>query len=206
MTTDSKTRFTLIPDTATIDATRTALESRGFSVEVTDTLDEARHAALARIPEGASVMTHTSVTVDQAGISAAIDEGHYGSARTALAALDWETQRDEQKAVVAKAQVALGSVHAVTEDGILMIASASGSQLGAYLYTAEQVIFVVGVQKIVPDLATAHERVYQHTLPLEDIRARAAYGVPSSVNKILEIRQERPGRIHVVLVRQNVGY
>ena len=55
-------------------------------------------------------------------------------------------------------------------------------------------------------LAAAHERVYQHSLPLEDVRAQAAYGQHSQVGKILEIHQELPGRIHIVLIRQQVGF
>ncbi|HXL16516.1 MAG TPA: hypothetical protein VN961_03235 [Streptosporangiaceae bacterium] len=59
---------------------------------------------------------------------------------------------------------------------------------------------------LVPDLAAAHQRIYQHSLPLEDARAQAAYGQHSSVGKVLEIHQELPGRIHIVLIRQPVGF
>jgi hypothetical protein len=68
------------------------------------------------------------------------------------------------------------------------------------------VIFVVGAQKLVSNLATAHQRIYQHSLPLEDARAQVAYGQHSQVGKILEIHQEMPGRIHIVLIRQRVGF
>ena len=87
-------------------------------------------------------------------------------------------------------------MHAVTRDGTLVIASASGSQLASHAWGAANVIFVVGAQKLVPTLAAAHERIYQHSLPLEDARAQAAYGQHSQVAKILEIHQELPGRIH----------
>ena len=97
-------------------------------------------------------------------------------------------------------------MHAVTRDGTLVIASASGSQLASYAWGAANVIFVVGAQKLVPDLAAAHERIYTHSLPLEDARAQAAYGQHSQVGKILEIHTELPGRIEVVLIRQQVGY
>ena len=56
-----------------------------------------------------------------------------------------------------------------------------------------------------PD-AAAHERIYTHSLPLEGARAQAAYGQHSQVGKILEIHTELPGRIHVVLIRQQVGF
>ena len=81
-----------------------------------------------------------------------------------------------------------------------------GSQLASYAWGAAKVIFVVGAQKLVPTLAAAHERIYTHSLPLEDARAQAAYGQHSQVGKILEIHTELPGRIHVVLIRQRVGY
>jgi len=97
-------------------------------------------------------------------------------------------------------------VHAVTRDGTLVIASASGSQLASYAWGAANVIFVVGAQKLVPTPEAARERVYSHSLVLEDARAVVAYGQHSSVGKILEIHSELPGRIHIVLIRQAVGY
>ena len=121
-------------------------------------------------------------------------------------ALDFATQLQEMKAIGGQPDYALGSVHAVTRDGTLVIASASGSQLASYAWGAANVIFVVGAQKLVPTLEAARERIYQHSLQLEDARAYAAYGQHSHVGKILEIHQELPGRIHVVLIRQPVGF
>jgi hypothetical protein len=184
-----------------------ALERRGFSVRVVDDLDAARAAVLARIPTGASVMTNTSVTLDQTGIAAAInDHGLYDSARQRMLSVDAATQRQRMKAIAGEADFALGSVHAVTQDGALFIASATGSQLAAYAWGAMNVIFVVGAQKLVPDAGAARERILNHCLRLEDDRARAVYGQGSSIGKILEIHQESPGRIHIVLIRQRVGF
>ena len=200
-------RFTTLPDEQVIASAVTALEEHGFSVEVVDDLDAARQAVLARIPHGSSVMTNTSVTLDQAGIADAINDGErYDSARNRMFALDFATQAQEMKAIGGQPDYALGSVHAVTRDGTLVIASASGSQLASYAWGAANVIFVVGAQKLVPTLEAAHERIYQHSLVLEDARAIAAYGQHSSVGKILEIHQELPGRIHIVLIRQVVGF
>ena len=200
-------RFTTLPDESNLQATVVALEEHGFSVEVVGDLDAARQAVLARIPEGSSVMTNTSITVAETGIADAInDGGPYESARNAMFALDFATQAQEMKAIGGQPDYALGSVHAVTRDGTLVIASASGSQLASYAWGAANVIFVVGAQKLVPTLAAAHERIYQHSLPLEDARAQAAYGQHSQVGKILEIHTELPDRIHVVLIRQQVGY
>jgi acyl-CoA hydrolase len=200
-------RFTTLPDERALASTVTALEEHGFSAEVVDDLDAARAAVLARIPRGSSVMTNTSVTLAETGIADAVnDSGDYDSARRAMAELDFATQLREMKAIGGQPDYALGSVHAVTRDGTLVIASASGSQLASYAWGAANVIFVVGAQKLVPTLEAARDRIYQHSLVLEDGRAIAAYGQRSSVGKILEIRQELPGRIHVVLVRQAVGF
>jgi acyl-CoA hydrolase len=206
-TTTTPDRFTTLPDEQTLALTVTALEEHGFSVEIVDNFGAARAAVLARIPYGSSVMTNTSVTLAETGITDAVnDGGPYESARNAMFALDFATQAQEMKAIGGQPDYALGSVHAVTRDGTLVIASASGSQLASYAWGAANVIFVVGVQKLVPTLEAAHQRIYQHSLKLEDARAQAAYGQHSSVGKILEIHQELPGRIHIVLIRQVVGF
>jgi acyl-CoA hydrolase len=206
-TTKTPDRFAALPDEDTLAATVTALEEHGFSVEVVDDLDAAREAVLARIPDGSSVMTNTSVTLQEAGITDAVnDSGHYDSARAKMAGLDFATQLQEMKAIGGQPDYALGSVHAITRDGVLVIASASGSQLASYAWGAANVIFVAGAQKLVPTLEAARDRIYSHSLVLEDGRAVAAYGQHSYVGKILEIHAELPGRIHIVLVRQPAGF
>jgi hypothetical protein len=207
-TTAAPDRFTSLPDEHALAATVVALEEHGFSVEVADDLDAARATVLARIPEGSSVMTNTSVTLAETGIADAINDGggRWESARNKMLALDFATQAQEMKAIGGQPAYALGSVHAITADGTLVIASASGSQLASYAWGAANVIFVVGAQKLVPTLDAAHQRIYQHSLPLEDARAQAAYGQHSQVGKILEIHQELPGRIHIVVIRRQVGF
>jgi hypothetical protein len=206
-TTHAADAYTVLPDDETLTATVVALEEHGFSVEVVDDLDAAREAVLARIPEGSVVMTNTSVTLQETGIAPAIDDGgQYESARNRMMALDFATQLPEMKAIAGQPDYALGSVHAVSRDGTLVIASASGSQLASYAWGATNVIFVVGAQKLVPNLEAARERIIEHSLKLEDARAYAAYGQNSRVGKILEIHQEDPGRIHVVLIRRAIGF
>jgi len=206
-TTATPDRFTTLPDEDTLAATVVALEEHGFSVEVVDDLDVARQAVLARIPQGSSVMTNTSVTLAETGIADAInDGGQWESARNKMFALDFATQAQQMKAIGGQPDYALGGVHAITAGGTLVIASASGSQLASYAWGAANVIFVVGTQKLVPDLDTAHERIHRHCLALEDARAREVYGQGSRVGKLLEIHEDDPGRIHVVLIRLSVGF
>jgi len=206
-TTNASERYTALPDDQTLATTAVALEEHGFSVDVVDDLDAARDTVLSLIPEGASVMTNTSVTLEKTGIADAInDGGPYDSARNRMFALDFATQGQEMKAIGGQPDYALGSVHAVTRDGTLVIASASGSQLASYAWGAANVIFVVGAQKLVSTAEAARERIIEHSLILEDARAYAAYGQNSFIGKVLEIHQEQPGRIHVVLIRQSVGF
>ena len=206
-TIEASSRYTGLPDEETLAETVVALEEHGFSVDVVDDLDEARAVVLRHIPAGSTVMTNTSITLELTGIADAVNgDGTYESARAKMSTLDYATQLQEMKAVAGQPEYALGSVHAVTKDGTLVIASASGSQLASYAWGAAKVIFVVGTQKLVPDLDAAHHRVFEHSLKLENARAFEAYGQSSHVGKLLEIYEEEPGRIHVVLIQQSVGF
>jgi L-lactate utilization protein LutB len=206
-TTHASTSYTALPDGQTVADTVAALEAHGFDVHVVDDLDEAREVVLGLIPAGSSVMTNASVTLTETGIAEAVDGGGpYDSVRTRLNELDVATQAREMKAIAGQPDYSLGSVHAITRDGTLVIASASGSQLASYAWGADHVAFVVGMQKLVPTLEAALERICEHSLPLEDARAWAAYGQHSRVGKILTIYEDTPGRIHVVLVQRAVGF
>ena len=200
-------QFDALPDEDTLAATVEALERHGVGVEVVDDLASARETVLARIPQGASVLTNRSVTLDETGITDAIDHsGQYKSVRTTLGLPDAVSHAQETRSLAGQPQYALGSVHAITQDGIMLVASATGSQLGSLAWGATNVILVSGSQKVVPDLTTARRRLFEHSLTLENARVQVVYGEHSHIGKLLEIRQELPGRIHLVLIRQLVGY
>jgi hypothetical protein len=204
---DAPDRFNALPDAETLAVTVAALRERGFSAETVDDLDAAREAVLDRIPHGSLVITNPSVTLEETGIADAINSsGAYGSAREKLSTLDRATQLREMKELFVLPDFSLGSVHAVTRDGVLVIASALGSQLAAYAWGAANIILVVGAQKLVPDLEAAHTRIREYCLQLENERALEVYGTGSRIGKILEIHQEDPGRIHVILVRASIGF
>lgn len=86
------------------------------------------------------------------------------------------------------------------------IASASGSQLPLYAASAKNVVWVVGAQKLVKDLDAAQRRLREHALPLEDARARKAYGVGSAINLQLVVNRAQPGRITMVIVKESLGF
>jgi L-lactate utilization protein LutC len=153
-------------------------------------------------------LTSTSRTLDAIGLTEEIDQSQdYQPVRPRLMQLNYQTQADEMRKIGASPDYVVGSVHAVTEQGQVLVASASGSQLGLYASGSDTVIWVVGAQKIVPDLEEGFRRINQYSYPLEDARAQAAYGMGSAINKILIVNGEfRPGRITIVLVKESLGY
>lgn len=185
-----------------------ALKENGIDAVFVQTKEEAKQKVLSLIPEGSEVMGMTSVTADELGITEAIlNSDKYHAVKKKLALMDRETDGREMQRIGAAPEYSVGSVHAVTEDGKVLVASMSGSQLPGYAYGSDKVIWVVGAQKIVKDLDMGMKRLYEHTLPLESERAKAAYGVPgSSVHKLLIFNKEFPGRISMVIVNEAVGY
>lgn len=151
---------------------------------------------------------NTSQTLEATGIADDIERsGRYQPLRLRLYRMDREMQRREMRALGASPDYVVGSVHALTEDGSLLIASASGSQLGPLASGAGQVIFVIGAQKIVSDVATGMRRIYEYCYPLEDARARRAYEVPSGVNNILIVNKVMtPSRVTAIIVKERLGF
>ncbi|MFI6484076.1 LUD domain-containing protein [Nonomuraea sp. NPDC050663] len=174
------------------------LTDRGFAVQVVDTAEEARKLVADLVPRDRSVFTAVSETLRLAGINADLDEsGDYRSIRA----------DQGEKAASATPDYIVGSVHAVTEAGQVVVASASGSQLGPYAAGAGRVIWVVGSQKIVKDLDTGLRRTWEHTLKLESERIERLYGQPSFIAKLLIVEREHdPERVTVVLVREAIGF
>ncbi len=158
--------------------------------------------------DGAEVYNNTSQTLEATGVADDIERsGRYQPLRLRLYRMDREMQRREMRTLAASPDYVVGSVHALTEDGSLLVASASGSQLGPLVSGAGQVILVIGAQKIVSDVATGLRRIYEYCYPLEDARARRAYGVPSGVNNILIINKVMiPGRVTAILVKERLGF
>jgi len=191
-----------------IAAAAAALERNGVRAVVVATGAEARNMVRSLLAEGAEVFSNTSTTLETIGVAEDIKRsGRYQPLRLRLYQMDREMRRHEMRMLAAAPEYVVGSVHAVTEDGSLLIASASGSQLGPLVSGAAHVILVIGGQKIVADLETGFRRIHEYCLPLVDARARLAYGVPSGVNNILIInRVLTPGRVTAILVRERLGF
>jgi hypothetical protein len=202
------TRFADPAPTEHLERAASALTAHGFTVEVLDDAAAARARIKDLIPEGASVFTGASETLRLSGIEEDINtSGRYDAIKARSQAMDRVLELDEIWRVISTPDVIVGSVHAVTETGSLVIASASGSQLPGYAGGAAHAIWIVGAQKVVPDLNTALRRVEDHALPLESARAQAAYGQPSAINRLLILNAEpHPGRGTVLMLREAIGF
>jgi hypothetical protein len=184
------------------------LERNGIACMVVESSEEARKAVRSILPVGAEVYNNTSRTLESIGVAEDVERsGDYQPLRPRLYRMDREMQGREMRQLAASPDWVVGSVHAITEEGSLLIASASGSQLGPIVSGAGHVVLVVGGQKIVPDFDTGLRRIYDYCFPLEDHRAREAYGVQSAVNNVLVInRAMGEGRITVILVEEALGF
>lgn len=194
----------------TVNKTIEALKTNGINAKFTETAEDAKKEVLSMIPQGSEVMTMTSVTLIEIGLDEEINKkgSRYNPVRDRLYAMDRNTQLQEMNKLGGAPQYAVGSVHAVTEDGHLLIASNTGSQLDAYAYGALNVIWVVGAQKVVKNNDEGVKRIYNYVLPLESERARKAYGVSgSNVSKLLIINKEvNPQRLNLILVGERLGF
>jgi L-lactate utilization protein LutB len=192
---------------AVIQRTAARLRDAGIEVLVVDTGEEARDLVLERVPEGSEVHTGKSATLEEIGVFTALHEpGRYDAIRPKLQSMDRATHAREMRKMAAVPDTVVGSVNALTEDGALVAASATGNQLAAYAGGAGRVILVVGSQKIVPDLDAAFRRIREVVYPYEDARVRAMLGVGTKLAKVLVTLGEWiEGRTTVIIVREPVG-
>ena len=191
-----------------LERAATALTAHGFTVEILDNVVAARTRIKDLLPEGASVFTSASETLRLSGIDEDINtSGRYQAVKPRVLAMDRVASADDIRRLLASPDFVVGSVAAVTETGSLVLASGSGSQLPANAGGAAHAVWIVGAQKVVPDLSTALRRVEEHALPLENARAQAVYGMPSAVNRLLILNAEpHPGRGTVLLLREAIGF
>ncbi len=190
-----------------LEAVAANLRSRNFEVVIVDGPEAARAEVMNRIPEGAQIHSGKSKTLEDIGAFAELmHDDRYDFVRKRTGKMDRRTQMDEIRKLGAAPDVMLGSVQAITQAGQLVVVSASGSQVGPYAAGAAKVVYVIGSQKIVPDLDTAMRRVREHVMPYEDARLREQLGVGTFISRILITEREAaPGRATVILVREPVG-
>lgn len=203
-----KSVWTKQADERTISDTIKALKGGGISAELVPDKASALGAVTRLIPDGAEVMTGASRTLEEIEF---IDLLKSGSHRWKNLKEVIQTEADPSRQLELRkkatlSQYFLGSVHAVAKTGEVVIASGGGSQLAAYAYSAKKVIWVAGTQKIVATLEDGMRRVREHSLPLEDARMKRLGYPGSAIGKMLIVERERPGRIHLIFVNENIGF
>ena len=197
----------LAPEVDRLDRVAEAMRSQGIDARIVETGAEARDLVLELVPEGAEVHSGKSKTIEDLGLLAELMEsGRYDAIRPKLQKMDRATQGREMRKLGAAPDFELGSVAAVTEDGALVSASATGNNLAAYAGGAGKVIFVVGSQKIVKDIPAALDRIRDTVFPYEDDRVQQTMGVHTKLAKVLIVYGEWiKDRTTVILVREPVG-
>lgn len=185
-----------------------SLEKNNINVLIAENLIEAKQMVLDKIPDQSRVFTGTSTTLIEAELDKPLNDNPYHSVRNEF--LQYYGQEDKKlkmKQIGSASDVTVSSVHAITRDGKLLIASATGSQLPNEAYGASKVIFVAGAQKIVDHLADGIKRIEEYVVPLEDVRSKQAYGVGTNFSKLLVINNDNdPERITVIIVKQKTGF
>ncbi len=203
--------YTQLASQESLDKTVAGLTERGFEPVVVATKEEAMAKIKELVPQGASVMNGSSTTLNQIGFVDYLKAGEHGWNNLHAGVLA-ETDPEKQKMLRRHAVLSdfyLGSVHALSEAGELVIASNSGSQLPHVVYTSPNVIFVVGTQKIAPTLDEANTRLMEYVVPLEDARMKSTGGAGTKLNKLFHFFGEPAytGRkIHVILVKEVLGF
>lgn len=203
--------YTTLADKTSLDKTILSLTDKGYKVFNTQSSTEALEKIKSIIPEGSNVMNGSSITLNQIGFTELLknNEHKWNNLHEAIVSETDPAKQGKLRKEATLSDYYIGSVHAITEDGDIVIASNTGSQLPNVVFSSNNLIFVIGTQKIVKNLAEAMERLENHVKALEDERSKAAYGVPTSVNKILIFKGENPymGRtVNIILVNELLGF
>lgn len=203
--------YETVQDKLLVEKAMERLFEHNFKPKMVDTKEQALAFIQSIIPVGASVMNGASVTLDQIGFIDYLKSGNHGwnNLHEAIVKETDPIKQGELRHQSLNAQYYLGSVHALSATGELVIASNSGSQLPHLVFSSPNIILVVGANKVTESLATAFERLNNYVVPKESERAQAAYGWPTYHAKTLIMHGENPslGRnIHVIIVNESLGF
>ncbi len=188
-----------------------ALTENGFEPMVVKTKEEALKKIKELIPAGVSVMNGTSRTLEEIGFKEYLKSEEHGwnNLHAAIVAEKDPIKQSKLRKESSISDYYLGSVHALTETGEMVIASNTGSQLPHLVFTSPNIILVIGTQKITPTISDAFKRLEDHVIPLEDERMKQVYGVGTMHSKTLILHKESPmmkRKVYVVLVKENLGF
>jgi L-lactate utilization protein LutC len=156
-----------LADEDTVKRTSEALRARGVRVDFLQTREEGLKRLIERIPTGAEVMTGSSTTLKEIGFVDLLKGGkhQWNNLKDEIVKEKDPLKQMELRKRSVTAEYFLGSVHAVTQSGEVIIASNTGSQLPSYAFSSNNVVWVVGAQKIVLNLEEGMRRVREYCLP-----------------------------------------
>jgi len=202
------TAFAKLASDEQIERTVQALEANGIHALVAQNGAEAKRLFFELVPDGSEIFLGASVTLETLGIRDEIDKsGRFDALRPKMFAMNRETQGKEIRKLGASPDFSAGSVQAITEDGHVVLASNTGSQLGPHASGAGKVIWVAGAQKIVKDVAEGLRRIDEYCLPKEEVHMQELYKAHTSVSKVLIVNKEiRPGRATLIIVKEELGF
>lgn len=203
--------YTTLASSASVEKASQGLKSRGFEPIVVKDGAEALELIKTLIPKGASVMNGSSVTLEQIGFVEYLKEGkhEWNDLHAAILKEEDPAKRSELRKYSVVSDYYLGSVHALSETGEMVIASNTGSQQPHLVYTSSSLILVVSTQKITPDLQTALDRLHSHVVPLEDEHMKQLYGSGTKLNKTVILHGESAmmkRSVKVLLVNEKLGF
>lgn len=200
--------FSLLADKTTVEEVIKNLKPRGIDAFFVQTGDQAKEKVKEIIPQGARVLASASVTLETTGIKDEIDEsGNFVSVRKEYMGLDHQKDADKIRILRSTPDFIIASIHAITEQGEILIASNTGSQLAGDVAGAKKVIWVVGTQKIVKNLDEGFKRIYDYVLELENEHMQSLYKVNTNVSKLLIFSKEIiPGRVTIIFVNEKLGF
>lgn len=205
------TTFNALASQESITKTMKALGTNGFHPEIVENKAEVMERIKALIPKDASIHNGASTTLQEVGYIDYLKSGAHGWNNLHVNILA-ETDLEKQNKLRRESTFSdyyLGSVHALSETGELVIASNSGSQLPHLVFTSPNIILVVGTQKITPTLESAIRRFEEYVVPLEDKRAMSEYNMRTMNTKTLIMHKENPmiGRnVKIILVKEKLGF
>jgi len=159
------------------------------------------------IPPGADVMSSASTTLLEIGYDEHVDRSRWNDLHRAIIAENDEQKRRELRRKSVTADYFISGVNAIAQSGEIVACDKSGSRVGAWAFAAGHLILVSGTNKIVPTLGDALRRVREYAYPLENVRAKAAYGTPSQLGKwVILANEETEGRVTLILIDGSLGY
>lgn len=190
------------------------LESRNMTGYYTADRAEALKTALSLIPEGSSVTMGGAMSAHEIGLVEALKNGNFNF-------IDRDAYEDKRAAMLAAydADVFLSSVNAMTEDGVLINIDGNANRVSAIAQGPKKVVFIVGMNKICNDADSAMKRARNVAAPINAQR----FGLSTPCSKtgacmdcksmdticcqfLITRFSKHPGRIHVILVNDSLGF